>query len=317
MNFTELGESQDWGLDVLRDAYEASHKFDVGEWKSIPREFVEFGSMLLEDKIFHLPFKFCVFGGGYDLLETQVDFEGLDASSDYRNDVHVRWDFKRDPTDSDFFGFWTKGLAVSAWDLNGIDAFKKETQDQCRNTGADMNADFLLTVYADFSKWRRGWVRIGSMVVDQGGAVCWFPNPDTYVLKDGDRNLEEVTLFIMAKIALWGVLGVVASLTSKSTKQEIVVAPEKLNRSRIKKGKMPIDEYRKITIGHVPDIPRTINGRTIEGRASPRLHWRRGHYRTLAPDVRVPVAPALVGLAENGIIDKDYIIKHARESLRG
>ena len=44
------------------------------------------------------------------------------------------------------------------------------------------------------------------------------------------------------------------------------------------------------------------------GHASPRMHWRRGHFRHLSDDRIVPVAPCIVGSSDHGIVAKDYVI---------
>ena len=307
MNFNALGDSQADAPEIFQTIFRHAHKFDIVEWKLLPKEMIAFGSMLCEDGVFKTPFPYCVFAAAYDLLEQQLAFDRNDSETD---DVDVKWQFLADPEAKKIVGYWTKNLAIETWELEQSGNFQSALRSQLKDMGSEMNCDFFLTVYADYSR-NRGWIKLGSIVLDQGCDIFWLPN-DTCLIKESeeDRKLEAQFHYIMAKAALWGLFGAVACLSSKSVKQTIVPAPEKLNRARAKRGKLPIYEYRKITIGRGADAIGSYEGKSVEGRASPRLHWRRGHYRTLPSNVRVPVSPTLVGLSENGFIDKDYIIRN-------
>lgn len=99
----------------------------------------------------------------------------------------------------------------------------------------------------------------------------------------------------------------VAAISSKSTKTELVEAPERLNKARLKKGRVPLSAFHKVTLPGKP-----AGGVSGEGHhASPRMHWRRGHYRTLSWGQVVPVSPCLVGVIEGGFIEKEYVWKNA------
>lgn len=79
-----------------------------------------------------------------------------------------------------------------------------------------------------------------------------------------------------------------------------------INKKRINKGKKPLIEFKLITVnGKKPTLPSTPHGT----HASPRLHWRRGHWRTMKKSgKKVWVDPMLVGDEENGKIIKDYAV---------
>jgi hypothetical protein len=78
-----------------------------------------------------------------------------------------------------------------------------------------------------------------------------------------------------------------------------------MNAKRMRKGKKPLLEFRMITIdGRKPDLPSTPHGT----HASPRLHWRRGHWRNTKTGKKVWIDPMLVGDEKNGKIVKDYAI---------
>jgi hypothetical protein len=78
-----------------------------------------------------------------------------------------------------------------------------------------------------------------------------------------------------------------------------------MNAKRIRKGKKPLLEFRMITIdGSKSGLPSTPHGT----HASPRLHWRRGHWRNIKTGKKVWIDPMLVGDEKNGKIIKDYAV---------
>lgn len=82
--------------------------------------------------------------------------------------------------------------------------------------------------------------------------------------------------------------------------------PEKLNKSRIKKGK--IQGFTRHVL-HVSGEQREINSTPGGGsHASPRLHFRRGHVRRLQSGEFTWVREHMVGKL-HGFVDKDYEIK--------
>lgn len=82
-----------------------------------------------------------------------------------------------------------------------------------------------------------------------------------------------------------------------------------VNRKRVSKGKKPLVEFRLITID---TKKKETEVREPHGtHASPRQHWRRGHWR-IAPKSgkQVWIDPMLVGDEKNGKIIKDYAVGH-------
>lgn len=80
----------------------------------------------------------------------------------------------------------------------------------------------------------------------------------------------------------------------------------KVNAKRIRKGKKPLVEFRLITVtgkkNDVASMPHSSH-------ASPRQHWRRGHWRFMKKSgKKVWVDPMLVGDEKNGKIIKDYAV---------
>ena len=83
------------------------------------------------------------------------------------------------------------------------------------------------------------------------------------------------------------------------------------NAKRVRKNKKPLIEFRMITIdGKKPDTLKSLPQGT---HASPRLHWRRGHYRTISSGKKVWIDPMLVGDEKNGKIIKDYAVGNYEE----
>lgn len=82
-----------------------------------------------------------------------------------------------------------------------------------------------------------------------------------------------------------------------------------INSKRIKNGKTPM-EYEHVRVCIDPSLLR-LPGVVAQGgsHASPRLHWRRGHIRTLPNGNRTQIKPCIVGDASRGSITHDYVVK--------
>lgn len=92
------------------------------------------------------------------------------------------------------------------------------------------------------------------------------------------------------------VLGAVAMLMSRDTETDLVSPSPRLNRDRAAKGRQTISERRVV---RVRMERRAAHRQQIEddkrlGRSSPRIHWRRGHFRRLHSGSVIPVAPSIV-----------------------
>jgi hypothetical protein len=84
-----------------------------------------------------------------------------------------------------------------------------------------------------------------------------------------------------------------------------------VNQKKLRKNKAPVIEFRLISITgkEQPKTPST----THETHASPRQHWRRGHWRSYKSGKRAWVEPMLVGDEANGKIIKDYAVGNYKE----
>jgi hypothetical protein len=102
-----------------------------------------------------------------------------------------------------------------------------------------------------------------------------------------------------------------ALLMSKEIADRVEPSPVKLNKKRAKAGRPPIPERHTITIrAGVRAALATASHVPGDGRASPRMHWRRGHLRHLATGVILKIPPVVVNAREEAQPTiKQYIIK--------
>jgi len=77
--------------------------------------------------------------------------------------------------------------------------------------------------------------------------------------------------------------------------------PERLNRARIKSGKLPLKDFHVLKIGSGPG-----GGEALGGSSGVRSHLRRGHVRRLGPDRITWVNAAMVRGSRPGFVDKHY-----------
>lgn len=104
-------------------------------------------------------------------------------------------------------------------------------------------------------------------------------------------------------IAVCQIKAVCIAMESEIAETEIIRAPHKLNKKREKHGKVPISDYHVINLArrHRSERPATSGTK----KASPRLHFRRGHWRHF-DNHKTWVKWTLVGEPDLGFIDKHY-----------
>lgn len=116
----------------------------------------------------------------------------------------------------------------------------------------------------------------------------------TGLLKD-DEDLENSVLTAVALAMDWPVL-----LMSKDVETIKLEAPDRLNRARALKGKLPIRERMIVRIR--PEARERQRQALIDHRASPKMHWRRGHFRQLHEKHGgsiIPIAPQIINADPN------------------
>jgi hypothetical protein len=122
--------------------------------------------------------------------------------------------------------------------------------------------------------------------------------------------LDDEMIFVIANSVLRAIYMMTyhtgEAYISVPTPREIEV-----NQKKLRKNKAPLIEFRLISVTgkEPPKTPST----THETHASPRQHWRRGHWRTYKSGKRSWVEPMLVGDEANGKIIKDYAVGHYKE----
>lgn len=94
------------------------------------------------------------------------------------------------------------------------------------------------------------------------------------------------------------------SLSNVGTRK--INAPEKLNKKRLRSGKLPLYDYHVLTIdgSDVCDI----SGSEQSDRVI-RSHFRRGHIRKLGDGRKIWVRATFVHGKADGFVDKDYLVK--------
>lgn len=108
---------------------------------------------------------------------------------------------------------------------------------------------------------------------------------------------------------IFAVLELVVALQCKNvTHQELT--PRRLNKSAKKRGALPFDSYRVLSVitNGKPEKITASNGAGGD-RHSPREHMRRGHIRTCVSGVKTWVQPTVVNAGIGSVLNKDYKIK--------
>lgn len=99
----------------------------------------------------------------------------------------------------------------------------------------------------------------------------------------------------MNETALRVVLGCTALMMSKDVDTRTEAAPDKPNRRREEQGRPLIRERRIVTIKtERRAFYAGAAAQAASHKSSPRMHWRRGHFRQLQSGAVIPVAPSIV-----------------------
>lgn len=121
---------------------------------------------------------------------------------------------------------------------------------------------------------------------------------ETQFSSENDRNIINVYNFFAAAIMI---------INSQHVERDYVRISEKLNKSRAKSGKPPLNDYIviKLTNETKRKLCETINGEKVFRRP----HWRRGHLRHLGDGRIVPVSACIVNFNGDKVDPKTYIVK--------
>ena len=95
------------------------------------------------------------------------------------------------------------------------------------------------------------------------------------------------------------------ALEAEIAETEIVRAPHKLNAARVRRGKLPLSDYHIINLMRRQRAAPLPLDHETEPHRSPRLHFRRGHWRHFV-NHKTWIKWTLVGDPDLGFIDKEY-----------
>ena len=104
-------------------------------------------------------------------------------------------------------------------------------------------------------------------------------------------------------------LHMMVALSIDHGRYETLPAPTRLNKKRIKKGRVPLYEYKVLDI--VADILQAVPAaKPHQGgtHASPRMHKRRGHVRRLHSGRTTWIRHMIVGKPGTGAVEKEYAV---------
>lgn len=104
---------------------------------------------------------------------------------------------------------------------------------------------------------------------------------------------------------VFSIIGLTMALMSKDVETKKEVISEKLNAKRKKKGKAALLDHHVVRIKKEA-IEREYEKRGAIEKATARMHWRRGHFRTLPDGKIVPVAPCIVNKNSENAVTKEY-----------
>lgn len=110
---------------------------------------------------------------------------------------------------------------------------------------------------------------------------------------------DDAALETSAQVAMQLAMGWPVLLMSKDVETIKLEAPERLNRARALKGKLPIGERMIVRIR--PEARERQRQALEDHRASPRMHWRRGHFRQLHEKHGgqiIPIAPMIINASD-------------------
>jgi hypothetical protein len=163
----------------------------------------------------------------------------------------------------------------------------------CHRIGAKVR------IYELTKNERNGWYLCGCYVqtADNGRLMTAYGS----WLKPDAIHASKIT----AASAATHVAVALALIESRAVDTATEAAPAKLNKNREAKGQIPLFSHTVVTIR-----PRAARGPDHGGsHASPRLHERRGHSRTLKSGKVVPVRKCMVGDKMLGVVRHTYKVE--------
>lgn len=184
----------------------------------------------------------------------------------------------------------TKFICVMNKDADGIEFVPFARQENFDGTGWLDNWIF--------SGWKQKFLYDGSLMTSP-----FVTTDKTNAMQEQDNGIRAISMAFMAM------------LLSRETKIVEKRPPSGLVRHRLKKGKVPLFSHKVVTINPQRIVYEGSGQSSGIKRSSPRLHWRRGHVRTLGSGKKIGIPPCIIGAAENGILDKTYRVRPKPEDM--
>jgi len=110
-----------------------------------------------------------------------------------------------------------------------------------------------------------------------------------------------------ADFLVWMVRATCALLACSNIEYEDNAPPERLNKKRTRRDKVPLFTYKTLVLRQ--NEKRHAHSNEHSDRSGPRLHLRRGHIRRCASGKRAWVSPCIVGDNERGFVHKGYLVR--------
>ena len=101
-----------------------------------------------------------------------------------------------------------------------------------------------------------------------------------------------------------------ARLNARGMERQIIHAPERLNKSRIKKGVAPYVSYTKVSVNPYHQTLGHSGPRSDKEYTPKRYHFRRGHVRHFQNGQKTWVTPCFVGTPELGSVEHTYQVSN-------
>lgn len=137
-------------------------------------------------------------------------------------------------------------------------------------------------------------------------AACWLLPLAPIILRDGEwvaarKDGDDPAFVSIGKFLADQVKAICVSLEAKVARTETIRADDRLNASRVKRGKLPLPEHSVVYLNRERFAS---DGAGVTG-IRRRLHFRRGHWRHYETH-RTWINWTLVGDPDLGFIDKEY-----------
>jgi len=121
------------------------------------------------------------------------------------------------------------------------------------------------------------------------------------VLENFDGDMDSLSNVIFGPLFVF-----LARLNARGMERQIIHAPERLNKRRMKKGVAPYVSYTKVSVNPYHQTLGHSGPRSDKEYTPKRYHFRRGHVRHFQNGQKTWVTPCFVGTPELGSVEHTY-----------